>query len=126
MSSFLCTPLHTVALALYRMRRDHVNETPVLVSTAKQLRRLNNYALRARYGDSAKPLPRDLMPTIAAASLWLESAKPGDILAIAECFKYQCSEGECDSRPEWPLILDIVASARIDSRGRAESSVWSI
>jgi hypothetical protein len=118
--------MHTVAVALYAMRRDHVNKTAVLISMAKQLRRLNNYALRARYGDRPKPLPRDIFPSIAAANEWLETASAGDILGIVECFKYQCSEGECETRPEWPMMLDIVASARIDAQGKPSSAVWSI
>lgn len=125
MSAFLCSPLHTVTLALYMMRRDHVEETAVVVSIAKSLRRLNNYALRARYGDSPKPLPRDLSPILAAANRWLSEASPADVFAIVECFKYQCSEGDCEKRPEWKTLLDIHASARIDSRGVA-SNLWSL
>lgn len=127
MSAFLCTPKHVFAVALYSIRRDGLQsvKTEQLINLAKKLRRLNNYALRMRYGDSAKPLPRDPFPSIAAANEWLDSASKADILGIVECFKYQCSEGDCEARQEWPLILDIHASARIDARG-AGSAVWSI
>ena len=127
MSAFLCSDLHTVAIALYQVRKNcPAVETARVITMAKVLRQLNNQALSARYSDRPVFLARDIMPTIAAASKWLESASAADIRGIVECFKYQCSEGDCDTRPAWKLILDIEANARIGARASESSAVWSI
>jgi hypothetical protein len=108
------------------MRRDDVNDNSVLVTMSKQLRALNNYAMKARYGDRSIPLStRSILQHAPRAAAWLDSAKQADVFSIVECFKYQCSEGECEKHPVWKMLLDIHASARIDARG-ATSGAWTI
>jgi hypothetical protein len=121
MSAFLCTDLHTVAVAAYGSLKLNLG----LAETAIALRALNNAALRARYNDEAVPLAASFKETLAAAAAWLYDASAADIDGLARCLRYQCSEGDCDSQPGWKTLAAICEASHAAAAG-AESGVWSI
>lgn len=133
MSAFLCSDRHTFALALWSVRQDtDAPQTADVIALAKRLRRLNNYALRCRYGDVPEYLPRDPMPALANATTWLESASAADVAQSAHCLQYQCSEGDTDVNAASRRIRRAVRTLqrivqRADAKAAgAKSEVWSI
>lgn len=129
MSAFLCSDVHTVVLALYACSRVDQGARPATVrDVAHSLRRLNNYALSARYSDD--PVSLEWTPqTVASAENWLSTHNSIALRDIAQCFEYQCSEGDSEAQPEWPLLRAIVDLATADVPAgfkNARSGVWSI
>ena len=128
MSAFLCSPLHTVAVALFAVKTGTAAPGAEVVKTAQGLRRLNSYALACRYGDKAKPLSRRVVLQVQdKAQQWLDSASPAGVAAICHCLSYQCAEGDAHTLPESGMLDRITARADEACRGAwSNSGVWSI
>lgn len=125
MSAFLCSEKHVHALVLFAKDHGLIANTPkAQCAAATSLRRLNNAALKARYGD--RPVSLKHSPAeIFAACEWLGAHSAAAIAAIARCFQYQCAEGDCEAHKDWPLLQRIVAKA--DERGKyGASEIWAI
>lgn len=127
MSAYLCSDTHTCVLALYAARRvlGNAPRTAMVTTLAQNLRYLNNHALSCRYDDKPEPLADDIMPALARATAWLESASPADIFGAVKGFRYQCAEGNTPELEEWKLLEAIYASAEFKAGG-ASSDVWAI
>ena len=125
MSAFLCSEKHVHALVLFAKDHGLIAGTPqAQCAAATSLRRLNNAALKARYGD--RPVGLKHSPAeIFAAREWLETHSAAAIAAIARCFQHQCAEGGCEAHKDWPLLQRIVAKA--DELGKyGASEIWAI
>lgn len=127
MSAYLCSDTHTCVLALYAARQVLCNapRTAMVTTLAQNLRYLNSHALNCRYDDKPEPLADDIMPALARATAWLESASPADIFGAVRGFRYQCAEGNTPELEEWKLLEAIYASAEFKAGG-ASSDVWAI
>lgn len=127
MSAYLCSDTHTCVLALYAARRvlGNAPRTAMVTTLAQNLRYLNSHALSCRYDDKPEPLADDIMPALARATEWLESASPADIFGAVKGFRYQCAEGNTPELEEWKLLEAIYASAEF-AAGGASSDVWAI
>ena len=122
MSMFVCTPLHTVAVALIH-HNPGVVSTAQIVETARTLRTLNNAAAAARYGDKPVILSaRAVRETLPEAVQYLREVSPAGIRKIVECFAYQCDEAPADYPGRGML-------AKLKSRVSTipgDSPIWSI
>ncbi len=123
MSSFLCSTRHLAALAAYAVHAG-LTDDPVLLCI--KLRRLNNAALSARYGDAGQPL-QDIGRALAR-----ESGKPGHMgapyfLALATCLHYQCSEGDVmEAHPDRGALLDLLEALKIAAPSGPARDVYAI
>jgi hypothetical protein len=129
MSAFLCSARHTWAVAILAARHGLADDPQ---SAAFMLRALNNAALRDRYDAPAVPLPggeagRD---AVRAAEAWLATHSPRDVALVAACLRYQCAEGDFESRPGWAtldtLCDKLTATASRAPDGARDTNVWSI
>ena len=125
MSAFLCTPTHTWAAALITLgttnqlaTRDQIRELAV------RYRALNNYALRARYGDAGVPLDSGAT-SLDSAIDWIRTHTPADCYQVLACLQYQCSEGACEKQPGWATLAAACKALEHHATPRA-SQVWSI
>ena len=127
MSAYLCSDTHTCVLALYAARQvlGNAPRTAIVTTLAQNLRYLNSHALSCRYDDKPEPLADDIMPALARATAWLESASPADIFGAVKGFRYQCAEGNTTELEEWKLLETIYASAEFEAGG-ASSDVLAI
>ena len=123
MSAFLCSDLHTCVLAVYAEETYLVADA---ASAARALRRMNNRAMRHRYGDAPAAL-RSLAACLQEARKHLQGLSDADVAALANCMAYQCAEGPSHlGQPEWPLVKGIEYAARMRSGGHASQHVWAI
>ena len=92
MSMFICSPLHTVAVALIHHNPGIVSMAQI-IETARILRGVNNAAAAARYGDKPVILSgRAIRETLPDAVEWVRSANVADICKLIQCFQHQCDE----------------------------------
>lgn len=118
MSAFLCSDLHTHAIAIFW---QGVTDEPAS-DTARTLRALNNYALLARYGQEPVQLG---IQAVEAANQWIQDASEADVFSIVTCFRHQCAEGESDSLAGWSLMTEIYEASRAAAHG-CTSDIWEI
>ena len=119
MSAFLCTVKHTTVLAAYwaRVCMPH-NKT--IREFAVALRRANNSALKARYGDKPVRFPKDL-PSIN------QVFSAADIAALAACFRYQCSEGDDKTMERNTRLIRLIEMEALrQSGGKTTEHLWAI
>lgn len=123
MSMFVCTPLHTVVVALIHHNPGIVS-TAQIVETARILRSVNNAAAAARYGDKPVILSaRTIRETIPEAVEFLRGVSRAGMRKIVEGFAYQCAEDIPADYPGLKLVQDL--ETRV-STIVGDSPLWSI
>lgn len=127
MSSFVCSTRHLAALAAYAV---HAGLTDDPVALCIKLRRLNNAAMCARYGEAPEQL-QDLGRALAQEQSTPQRYGPGYFLSLATCLQYQCSEGDVmEAHPDRGALLELVEAledATPAGPGRAiYKNVWAI
>ena len=123
MSAFLCSESHLAAIATWAIFAK-LSEDPVQLCIT--LRRLNNSAIAARYGDTAEPL-QDLGAALADA--WRQGTRTdAEALALLTCLQYQCSEGDVmTAHPERETLLGLLRAATAAAPGgKPAANVWAI
>lgn len=123
MSAFLCSADHLAAIATWASFRK-LHDDPVNLCIV--LRRLNNAALAACYGDSPEPL-QDLGEALADA--WRQGTRTdAEALALLRCLNYQCSEGDVmQAHPDrQTLLLLLDAATAAAPGGKPAPNLWSI
>lgn len=122
MSMFICSPLHTVAVALIHHNPGIVSMAQI-IETARILRSVNNAAAAARYGDKPVILSaRVIRETLPDAVAWIRAASPADINQLVSCFNYQCNEAPAG----YPGLSMLQALETRVCTGKGKSSVWDI
>lgn len=123
MSAFLCSASHLAAIATWATF-GKLSEDPVALCIT--LRRLNNAALAARYGDQAEAL-QDLGAAMHEA--WRQGTRTdAEALALLKCLEYQCSEGDVmQAHPDrHSLVCLINAATAAAPGGKPAPHVWAI
>lgn len=123
MSAFLCSESHLAAIATWATFGKLI-EDPVQLRI--DLRRLNNAAMAARYGDSPQAL-QDLGPALADA--WRAGTRTGaEALALLKCLEYQCSQGDVmEAHPGRHTLQALIAAATAAAPGgQPAPNVWAI
>ena len=126
MSAFLCSDVQTYAAALITIGAEgatiaHFSDVRDLAVT---YRALNNYALRARYGDTGVPLESGNAARDAAVD-WIRTHTPADCYQVLRCLRYQCSEGDNEKQPGWAQLTAACDVLEKLTAGKS-SDVWSI
>lgn len=128
MSAFLCSDLHTAAVALYITQ---VVETDKPASKLlSELRTLNNAALEHRYGD--KPVRiHSIKKALAEAEAYMKTLPlnmlASHMLAMTDCLTYQCSEGKVlDEHKFAKFFADSYEVIQAKAKGVSRKGVWSV
>lgn len=123
MSAFLCSESHLAAIATWATFAKLDGDPVQLCIT---LRRLNNAAMAARYGDTAEPL-QDLGAALADA--WRAGTRTdAEALALLNCLQYQCSEGDVmEAHPDRGTLAALVKAATAAAPGgKPAPHLWAI
>lgn len=127
MSAFLCSNLHTAVVAQYLCNHPDGPSIASFPGVCKALRKVNNRALKCRYGDSPVYLKTADFPALShAAAVWISQHNPADILAVIHCLQYQCSEGDALAMREASFIDEAEKYAQTAAAGFPRSPIWSI
>lgn len=124
MSAFLCTSLHTHAVAHIAALHGLTKNTRKYATAA---RKANNRSLAHRYNE--KPIYMNHDPALVGqAQYWVDSASIYDHYKLVACLVYQCSEGDTMETPEWKALQTLLDSFStvIARLARTESRVWAI
>jgi len=122
MSAFLCSDLHTCIVA---QLAEKYGLSCDAVATTVGLRAMNNAALKARYDGSAETLA-GLKTTMFQASHWLAAHNPSAHDNVVNCLDYQCSEGDYETQPQYPLMQTLKAKPKEAANFWPESRIWSV
>lgn len=123
MSAFLCSEAHLAAVAAWAAARK-LAEDPVQLCIT--LRRLNNAAMAARYGDKPEAL-QDLGAALAEA--WRAGTRTDpEALALLSCLRYQCAEGDVlEAHPDRGTLHALLEAATAAAPGgKPAPHVWAI
>lgn len=123
MSAFLCSEAHLSAIATWATYRK-LTEDPVQLCIT--LRRVNNAAMAARYGDKPEPL-QDLGPALHEA--WRQGTRTdAEALALLKCLDYQCQEGGMpETHPDYCTVAALLKEATAAAPGgQPAPHVWAI
>ncbi len=113
MSAFLCSEAHLSEIATWATYHQFHSDPVQLCIT---LRRLNNAAMSARYGEQPKPL-QDLGDALHNA--WRQGTRTdAEALALLRCLQYQCSEGDVmEAHPDRHILAELVKAATAAAPG---------
>ena len=123
MSAFLCSEAHLAAIATWATFRQ-IDGDPVQLCIT--LRRLNNAALAARYGDKPEAL-QDLGEALHEA--WRQGTRTdAEALALLNCLRYQCADGDVlEAHPDRGTLQGLLsAAAAAAPGGKPAPNVWAI
>lgn len=123
MSAFLCSESHLAAVATWATYRK-LTEDPVALCIT--LRRLNNAAMAARYGDTAEAL-QDLGAALHEA--WRQGTRTdSEALALLTCLRYQCAEGDVlEAHPDRETLAALLKEATAAAPGgKPAPNLWAI
>lgn len=129
MSAFLCSDRHTAVVAM--LAKEWGLSSLPMRDLALKLRRENNDALGARYGDTPTKLRMSQWDrTVVAAEEWIKQSTPAQQAGACACFQYQCAEGDTESREGYRLVLAIFKEGEKRAPGyreqRLENRTWAI
>lgn len=123
MSAFLCSESHLAAIAAWATACNLADDPVALAIT---LRRINNAAMHARYGDPAQPL-LDLGEALRSA--WRHGTRTdAEALALLTCLQYQCAEGTVlDTHPDRNTLAALIDAATAAAPGGTPAPhVWAL
>jgi hypothetical protein len=121
MSAFLCSEEHLAAIATWAAA-EGLTDDPV--SLCIVLRRLNNAALAARYGDAPQVL-QDIGAALRDATATPRSA--AEVFALVRCLHYQCNEGDVmQQHRNRGTLLALLAAAESAAPDGKPADLWSI
>lgn len=123
MSAFLCSEANLAAVATWATHRKLTDDPVTLCIT---LRRLNNAALAARYGDTPEAL-QDLGTALHEA--WRQGTRTdAEALALLTCLRYQCAEGDVlEAHPDRHTLAALLKEATAAAPGgQPAPNLWAI
>ena len=123
MSAFLCSENHLAAIATWATFCK-MSEDPIALCIT--LRRLNNAAMAARYGDAPEPL-QDVGDALAEA--WRAGTRTdAEALALLNCLHHRCSQGPTlDSHPDHQTLAALMLAATTAAPGgKPAPRLWAI
>jgi hypothetical protein len=130
MSAFLCSDRHIYNIAAWAKFLGLVTDA---AKTAAELRALNNYALKCRYGDAPVGLKRVKAGITSASKELQHRALASDsvqtdryVYALTRCLQYQCCEGHAADQEEWPMLMTIIDALGLRADKKMLAGIWSI
>jgi hypothetical protein len=130
MSAFLCSDRHIYNIAAWAKFLGLVTDA---AKTAAELRALNNYALKCRYGDAPVGLKRVKAGITSASKELNHRALASDpvqtdryVYALTRCLNYQCSEGDTEKQPEWAVLQTILDALDLRTGHQMLAGIWRI